>query len=318
VSSDRRRRVLILRALGLGDLLTSIPALRALRRGFPDHQLVLALPSPLHELAMATGAVDEVLHAEQLGPLPEALPAPELAVNLHGRGPQSHNLLRATRPKTMFAFRNEEAGFVDGPDWRTDEHERVRWCRMLEAFAISADPGDMYLQTTRPERWEEVEGATVIHPGAASAARRWPVERFAAVARSEIDAGRKVVVTGAPGERDLALQLCELAGLLPAACLAGETTVTQLAAIVQSSGRVLCGDTGVAHLAAALRTPSVILFGPTSPDLWGPPLGPHVALWTGQTGDPHAGRPDLGLLGIEVASVVEALLELPQPARSTV
>ncbi|MEA2485182.1 MAG: hypothetical protein QOD46_293 [Actinomycetota bacterium] len=311
MSSDRRPSVLILRALGLGDLLTSIPALRALRREYPGHRLLLAVPSPLHELALETGAVDAVLHAEPLQDLPKELPRPDIAVNLHGRGPQSHNILGHTKPGTMLAFRNENAGFLDGPEWAPEEHERVRWCRMLEAFDIEADPDDMYIQAPNSGRWGELADVTVIHPGAASPARRWPVERFAAVARSEIALGRKVVVTGARGERELGLQLCTLAGLSPKACFAGETTVAELTNIVAPAGRVVCGDTGIAHLASALRTPSVILFGPTSPERWGPPPGPHVALWAGHAGDPHGNQPDAGLLEIEAPSVIQALSDLP-------
>jgi ADP-heptose:LPS heptosyltransferase len=310
VSNDRRPCVLVLRALGLGDLLTSIPALRALRRSFPEHRLVLATPYPLHELAMETRAIDGVVHAEPLQPLPDGSQT-EVAVNLHGRGPQSHNILRRTQPRTMLAFRNEEADFLDGPDWRIDEHERARWCRMLTAFDIAADPDDMYIQAPQDERWSRLADATLIHPGAASPARRWPVERFAAVARSEAAKGRKVAVTGGAGERQLAMQLSELAGLPPEACIAGETTVAQLASVVGMAGRVVCGDTGVAHLASALGTPSVILFGPTSPEHWGPPPGPHVVLWSGQTGDPHAGEPHRGLLEIEAGSVIDAVAGLP-------
>ena len=74
--------VLILRALGLGDLLTAVPALRGLRAGYPDHRLVLAAPAPLAELAPLTRAVDELLPTAELGAL--AGPSPAVAVNLHG------------------------------------------------------------------------------------------------------------------------------------------------------------------------------------------------------------------------------------------
>src|SRR5205814_2621169 len=55
-----RLRVVVLRPLGLGDLLTGIPAMRAIARGFPDHERVLAAPAPLAPLAMLSGAVDHV------------------------------------------------------------------------------------------------------------------------------------------------------------------------------------------------------------------------------------------------------------------
>lgn len=157
-------------------------------------------------------------------------------------------------------------------------------------------------------------GATLIHPGAASGSRRWPAERFAAVARAEHAAGRTVLVTGGPDEVALARHVALLAELPDGAVRAGTTDLTGLAALVGAAGRVVCGDTGVAHLATALGTPSVLLFGPTPPDAWGPPPARrdrHRVLWHGTTGDPHGAAPDLGLLRIQIPDVLAELAELP-------
>jgi len=302
----------VLRALGLGDLLTALPALRALRDAFPAHRLTLAAPRSLAPLARLSGAVDEVVDTAPLAPLDSALHDAEVAVNLHGRGPQSHGVLLAARPRHLLAFEHVEVSESrGGPTWRGEEHEVVRWCRLLEESGIRTDPSRLDL--TPPESGPSLRGATVVHPGAASAARRWPPERFAAVARAERRAGRDVVVTGSSGEVELGRAVARDAGLSSKAVLAGRTGLLELAAVVAAADRVVCGDTGVAHLATAFGTPSVVLFGPTSPREWGPPAerSRHRTLWTGRTGDPHAAETDPGLLEIAVADVLEALRGLP-------
>jgi ADP-heptose:LPS heptosyltransferase len=303
------RTVLAYRALGLGDFLTAVPALRALARAYPGDELVLVAPRAIAPLAALAGAIDRVADAAPLAPLPAELHGAAVAVNLHGRGPQSRRLLAASRPERLISFGE------DGPEWRAGEHEVARWCRLLAESGIAADPADLAIAAPDVAPPPGVAGATVVHPGAASGARRWPAERWAAVARAEHAAGRRVVVTGGPGEEGLAAAVAGAAGLPAAAVLAGRTDLLGLAATIDAAGRVVCGDTGVAHLATALGTPSVVLFGPTPPAEWGPPPGHpwHRALWAGRTGDPHAAAPDPGLLEIGPDDVVEALSGLDRP-----
>jgi ADP-heptose:LPS heptosyltransferase len=307
-----RPTVLVLRALGLGDLLTTVPALRGLRSAYPDHHRVLAAPAPLRELAMLTAAVDDLLPTApcrtpnataQLGPLSWSQTSPAVAVNLHGRGPQSIRALRALRPTVLLTH----AGPGEpGPEWDGDLHEVRRWCRLLEYFGIPTDPSD--LQLARPQVPSPAPGAVIVHPGCAFAARHWPVDRYAAVARRLAGAGRRVVVTGSAAQRPLAAHLAATAGLPDDSVLAGGTTLSQLAALVADAALLICGDTGIAHLATAYGTPSVVLFGPVSPQHWGPPPErlQHVVLWAGSTGDTFADQPDPGLLHITTAEVIAA------------
>lgn len=302
-----RPRAVVLRALGLGDLCTAVPALRALRRALPHHHLQLCTPAPLSPLVDWAGVADEVVPTRGLDrPLPSRLDRPDVAVNLHGRGPQSHRRLRALLPRRFVGF-----GSGRGPRWEDDEHEVDRWCRLVtSAFDVPCDPGDLRLSPPLPV--EAAEPAPVlVHAGAAAAARRWPPERFAAVVRDVRRRGRSVVLTGGADERSLATEVAERAGCAEdpdCTVAAGETDLLQLAALVQSAAVVVCGDTGVAHLATALGRPAVVLFGPTSPEHWGPPRdGPQSVLWAGRTGDPHGGEPDPGLLAITVPEVLVAL-----------
>jgi ADP-heptose:LPS heptosyltransferase len=302
-----RPTVLVLRALGLGDLLTAVPALRGLRSEYPDHWLVLAAPAPLRELALLTGAVDELLPTAGLGPLTWLQEPPAVAVNLHGRGPQSTRALRALQPAILLTHAHPGE---PGPEWDNDCHEVHRWCRLMEYFGIPADPSD--LELAHPRVRSPAPGAVIVHPGCGFAARHWPVERYSAVARRLAGTGRRVVVTGSADQRPLATRLAAMTGLPNDSVLAGRTTLYQLAALVADASLVVCGDTGIAHLATAYGTPSVVLFGPVSPQHWGPPpeRPRHVALWAGSTGSTFADQPDPGLLRITTAEVITATDQL--------
>jgi ADP-heptose:LPS heptosyltransferase len=304
-------RVVVLRALGLGDLLTGVPALHAVRAAFPRHELVLAAPAFLIPLVrLLDGTVDTVVDVDfrdRVGALPPVLYAPDVGVNLHGRGPDSHKALLALDPGRLIAWHLSD-GTHDGPRWRDDEHERTRWCRLLRASGIPADPKDYLLRPPADCVPAEFAGATIVHPGASAPARRWPVERWAAVARHELERGHDVIITGDADEVELAKAVASHAGVGGQWVVAGYTDVEELTALVCAAARVVCGDTGVAHLATAFATPSVVVFGPTAPARWGPPSsGRHIALWAGRTADPHADRPDGGLLAITVDDVTHAL-----------
>ncbi|AMW13698.1 glycosyl transferase [Streptomyces qaidamensis] len=315
-----RPRLLVLRALGLGDLLAGVPALRALRRAHPGHELVLAAPAELAPVAEATGAVDRLLPACAPGrAVPRALdwtgPPPDIAVDLHGNGPPSHRLLLGLRPGKLLAFAHPDLPGIDGPPWYPEEHERDRWCRLLRAYGIDADPGDLLLPS--PKTASPAPGGVVLHPGAGSPARCWPVERYAAVAAELRGRGLRVVVTGGPAEGDLVARLAKQAGLPDTDVFDGGLPFERLSALVADAYVVISGDTGIAHLAVAHGTRSVTLFGPVAPSRWGPPPDPrHRALWYGPEGDPHGGRPDPALLRVTVEDVVRAVGELPGALRA--
>jgi ADP-heptose:LPS heptosyltransferase len=306
VAVDEPRDVVyVLRALGLGDLLTAVPALRGLRRHFPDCRIVLAAPSPYRELALFTGAVDELAPTVGLGDVRALDRPPALAVNLHGSGPQSIDHLLRLAPAALLSHRHPLHASHAGPTWRPDLHEVDRWCTLLHWAGIDSDPDDLFIG--RPDGHPDRQGVVVVHPGAAASARRWPAKRFAEIAAALHDDGHEVVVTGSTSERGLALEVARAAGLAETAVLAGTLDLLALVALISDCGLLICGDTGVGHVATATMTPSVLLFGPTSPTSWGPrDAGRHLALWAGDIGDPHGDRPHDGLLKLAASDVLAA------------
>lgn len=301
--------VLVLRALGLGDLLTAVPALRGVRRAWPGARLRLAAPAPLGEWLATLGVVDDVVPLEGLadGRGVSALRGarPDVAVNLHGSGPESHDLLLGLRPGHLVAFACAAAGHAAGPAWREDEHEVDRWVRLVASAGGVASPRDLRLPTAGPH-----ERHVVVHPGAASGSRCWPTDRWAAVAAALAAHGHEVVVTGTAGEAGRCAAVAAGDGVQDRC---GRLTLDELAEAVGTARLVLSGDTGVAHLATAFGTPSVTLFGPVSPALWGPRVDGHLhrVLWRGdgahaRPGDPHGHRLDERLAAIGVAEVLGA------------
>ena len=301
--------VLVLRALGLGDLLASVAALRGLRRAWPGARLRLAAPAGTGGWLASLGVVDEVVPVpglEAAGSVLAVTPPADVAVNLHGCGPASHRVLAATRSPRLVAYACTEAGHHDGPQWRDDDHEVHRWIRLSRWAGGDASPSDLLLPRPGP-RGDHV----VVHPGAASGSRCWPVERFGALAASFVERGHRVVVTGTAGE---AGRCAAVAGAAPGAedrC--GLLDLGELGHLVGTAALLVSGDTGVAHVATAFGTPSVTLFGPVAPRLWGPAVDHHLhrALWHGdptasRPGDPHGEVVDPRLDAIGVGQVREA------------
>lgn len=306
------RRLVALRALNLGDLLVVVPALRALRRAFPDHEITLATHIWLAPLLDLIGSVDRLEPTRGLAPLPGPQ-RPDVAVNLHGPAAESYPVLDALRPQRRIGH---AAPGWSGPPWRTGGHERDRWCDLLVAHGIPADPDDLLLLPPRVPSLRP--GATIVHVGARYRAAEWPVERFAAVAACLHRDGHRMVVTGSATQRERAMAVADLAGLPDEVVLAGRIDLTALAALVAAARLVISGDTGVAHLASGYRTPSVVLFGPASIEEWGPPAaGPHRALAVEELrrGDPFAADPDPALLAITVADVLAAAFDVLDDAR---
>lgn len=310
--TDRDAIALALRALKLGDFLTGIPALRALRASLPDHELVLLAPRWLEPLVAHVDVVDRLVHLPGLVALPLEVHRADIAIDLHGCGPESQRCLLGAQPRQLIAFRHPHVPETkDMPTFSPQEHEVARWCRLLAESGIPADPANLSIEAPHRTGCELSPGTVLVHPGAASAARRWPAERFAKVIAALRGLSHRIIVTAGPREELLAREVAERAGLEPTAIRSG-IGLLDLAALVANAAYVLCGDTGIAHLSFALGTPSVVLYGPVPPHRWGPPPndGRHLALWAGRVGDPHGSSLDPGLFAITVRQVLDAFESL--------
>ena len=158
-----------------------------------------------------------------------------------------------------------------------DVHEVQRGLGVVAALGLTPAPGDDgRLAVRRDARWVEPERYVVVHPGASVPARAWSPERNAALVGALAAAGRRVLVTGGPGETGLTRLVAGDRGV----DLGGATSMPELAEVLANADCVVVGNTGPAHLAAAVGTPVVSLFAPTVPAArWRPWRVPHELLY---------------------------------------
>jgi ADP-heptose:LPS heptosyltransferase len=159
-----------------------------------------------------------------------------------------------------------------------DVPEAERGLSLARAAGFRLPPGDdgrLAVRRPLPSVATPAERYVVVHPGASVPARRWPMERCAEAVGELTRRGRRVAVTGGPGERGLATMVAGRWG----ADLGGVTDLAALAAVLDGADVVVTGNTGPAHLAAAVGTPVVSLFAPVVPAArWAPYRVPSVLL----------------------------------------
>lgn len=300
--NDRRpkppRRVAILRALQLGDLLCAVPALRAFRYAWPGAEIVLV---GLPWASAFVDRFDRYLDGFRAFPgypgLPEREPAIreipgflaamqderfDLAVQLHGSGPIVNPLVQlfgAARAAGFYPAGEpcpDPATFCPWPGHGLEIH---RLLALPEYLGLPTDGDHLEFPIRESDRaaLASIAGPApprpgryvCIHPGASVPERRWPPGHFAAAARAMAARELEIVVTGTTAERGLARAVARAVGA-PGLDLAGKTDLGSLAALLAGARLLICNDTGVSHVAAALGVPSVVISTGDNPARWAP------------------------------------------------
>jgi heptosyltransferase I len=145
----------------------------------------------------------------------------------------------------------------------------------------------------------------LMNPGAGWGAKRWPIERYAAVARGLIAHGCRVLVNAGPGEEPIAEVLAKATG---GGATALVPSLENLIAVTRRVALVVAGDTGPLHLACALGRPVVGIYGPTDPSRNGPFGTQSKVLRHPASRRDHSRRenPEAGLLTIQPDAVLAA------------
>lgn len=276
-------------------MMCAVPALRSLRAGLPDARVILVgLPSARALISRFSRYVDELVEFPGFPGIPEvpesvrALPAfladmqarsLDLAIQMHGSGSSSN-------PFTVLLGARETAGLCLPGQYRPGEafvpypgdiHEIERLTAITSALGMPDTGTGLEWDVTEHDRRDLRTGTgghladayAVIHPGADQKTRRWPPQRFGAVADRLSAEGLQVVLTGTAADAPLTAAV-DASASAETLDLAGRTTIGALGALVAGSRLVVCDDTGISHLAAALRVASVVVFSASDPRRWAP------------------------------------------------
>jgi ADP-heptose:LPS heptosyltransferase len=343
VDADQTTRLLAVRLDGLGDVILTGPAIRALAAGC-DSLTLLTGPAGAEAAALLPG-VDEILvyeapwieadappldlgrlrfleHELDLRDFDEAV----VFTSFHQSPLPTALLLRIAGVPRISAISVEYPGSLLDVRHRVDDDipEPERALSLAAAAGFSLPPeDDGRLSLLRP--LPAVHGLApageyvVVHPGCTASARSWPAERWAETVRALTAAGHVVAVTGTREECELTAAVAGEVGI----DLGGRTTLAELAAVLRGAQVAIAPNTGPAHLAAAVGTSVVSLFAPVVPAVrWAPYGVPTVLLGDQQAACagtrarvcPVAGHPCLNsVTALDVVKAVEKLRYARKP-----
>jgi heptosyltransferase I len=335
-------RVLIMRLGAMGDILHALPAVAALRQVHPGWYLGWAVEPRWSPLLRADDGQMPLVNRIHLVKAKDWARSPFRGETLREIGALRRSL-RAERYDLCIdlqgAVRSAVAGRLAGAPRMIGEDQPREWAaRWLfgervpthgvhvieQAVEVCAAAVGEPLSPVLPplpvnreaEQWADrvlrnvgQQPVVLLSPGAGWGAKRWPTERYGAVARDLHRRGCVVLVNAGPEERAIAAEVVLASG---GVAQAPEFTLERLIALTRRVCLVIAGDTGPLHLACALGKPVVGIYGPTDPARNGPFGVPFRVLRHPESKRDHTrhAEPEAGLLTITPQQVVEAANEL--------
>jgi ADP-heptose:LPS heptosyltransferase len=281
------QNILVIKLSALGDFVLSLGAFQAIRAHHPGARITLLTTRPFQKLAEASGCFDAVWFDDRP---PLWRPDRWLALGRRlraARFDRVYDLQRSERSGWYFrlAGRPEWVGAVAGCSHRyvpppgPARHIAEREAAQLAAAGFGAiELPDLSFLDADLGHFALTPPYALLVPGSAPhrPAKRWPAERFAALAQALAAQGTTPVLLGTKSE---ARELAQIARACPAARdLCGETGLEEIAALARGARLAVGNDTGPMHLIAAAGCPSLVLYSAESDPLRTAPRGPKVAI----------------------------------------
>ena len=285
---DTLKNLLIIKPSSLGDIVMALPALTALRNSFPDAKITWLIRPEFATLLKNHPHVTAISIFDR---------------KLLGFVSLLSFIRRLRRSKfdavidLQGLFRTASLAWLSGCKKRFGMADARELAHIFYTYKVARDPDcihmvDYYLKIVQaitdsktqarfvfphdPDAVDSVstllkindiktDNYAVFIPGSAHSDKCWPTRRFAALAdRISSHFHLSIAATGTESENDTVESLKNLANV-PIANLAGQTSLTELIALLKAAKLVVTNDTGPGHIAAALGTPLVMMFGRSNP-----------------------------------------------------
>jgi len=289
------RQIAVFRALQLGDILCSIPALRNLRLNFPAaHISYIGLPGSKSLIERFSTYFDEFIPFPGYPGLPEQdfdesefkrfseeihHKYYDLILQMQGNGTIVNDMLAKLEPKNLAGFSIDEDELISNPlmmRYPNFEHESSRHLKLISALGLKVDDTEMEYplfdddyKRFEAQQFPLTEKYICIHPGSRAAWRQWPSSYFAQIADLCFVHGFQIVLTGTKDEAELAFNVsCEMRQ--KPFNLTGKTDLGTLGVLLKNSSGLVANCTGISHIAAGLKVKSVIISMDGEPERWAP------------------------------------------------
>lgn len=283
-----RPRILVIKLGALGDLVQALGPAAAIRLHHADAEIVLLTSDPFAGFLADAPYFDEIWIDARPG---WRNPLGLLALRHRLRAAhftRVYDLQTSDRSSFYFRLmgpRPEWSGIARGASHphdtpgRDSMHTLQRQADQLRLAGIAeVPPPDLSWIVAGLDRFDLPERFVVLVPGGAPhrPEKRWPAERYGALARELVQRGITPVVVGAAAEQ-------EAAAVIQADCpeardLTGETSLAEIAALGRRALWAVGNDTGPMHLLAAAGAPATVLFSAASDPALTAPRGPRVAI----------------------------------------
>lgn len=295
-------KIVVRGANWIGDAVMTIPALRRLRKIYPDAAI------SLHTRAWAEGVfrdadfIDEIITIEGRGSVRSIIDQSralrernfDLAI-VFPNSFESALVTRLARIPTRAGYSTEQRGFLltnrlEVPAWKNESHESQYYLHLVDSLGAEGEPDERSELQVSSERRSEARnklvdegvrsGRKLIGIGAGSTnsvAKRWPAQSFSQLADLlAIEQDADVVFLGNENEADVSRAIigCSREKHVD---LTGRTDLAMATAILKELDLFVSNDMGLAHIAAAVGTPTIVIFGPTNENTTRP-LGQHVEI----------------------------------------